>query len=104
MSWPRPTSIRRIEGETRSRIGGDEQQISNLQTMYGAITFKHLLLPVWLMAYRYKDETYQILVNATTGELTGDRPYSGWKIAFATISGTLLAVVLFFIIQAINRN
>jgi predicted RNA-binding Zn-ribbon protein involved in translation (DUF1610 family) len=93
-----------IEGETRSRIGGDEQQISDLQTMYGAITFKHLLLPVWLMAYRYKDKTYQILVNATTGELNGDRPYSGWKIAFATISGLISAAVVYFIIQAVNQH
>jgi hypothetical protein len=93
-----------IEGETRSRIGGDEQRIDNIQTVYGAITFKHLLLPVWLMAYRYRDRTYQILVNATTGELDGERPYSGWKIALATLAGVFSAVVVFFIIQALNRN
>ena len=62
-----------------------------MQTTYGAVTFKHLLLPVWLMAYRYNEKTYQILVNATTGELDGERPYSAWKIATAIIMGTLLA-------------
>ncbi len=93
-----------IEGETRTRIGGDEQRIENIQTVYGAITFKHLLLPVWLMAYRYKDRTYQILVNATTGELNGDRPYSGWKIAFASVLGVVLAAVVYFVIQSLNRH
>ena len=81
-----------------------EQRIENIQTVYGAITFKHLLLPVWLMAYRYRERTYQILVNATTGELDGERPYSGWKIALASISATLLAAIVFLVIQALNHN
>ena len=86
-----------IESETRSRIGGDEQVIDDIQTAYGAVTFKHLLLPVWLMAYRYRDRTYQILVNATTGELDGERPYSPWKIAAASIAGALLTIGLIFL-------
>ena len=46
------------------------------------VTFKHLLLPIWLATYRYRDQLYQILVNARTGEVQGRRPYSVWKIFF----------------------
>ena len=28
-----------------------------------AITFKHILLPIWLAYYRYRNDSYQILVN-----------------------------------------
>ena len=56
------------------------------------MTFKHLLLPVWLLAYRYRERVFQVLVNASTGEVDGERPYSAWKIATAIIAGTLLAV------------
>jgi predicted RNA-binding Zn-ribbon protein involved in translation (DUF1610 family) len=91
----------KVQAEARSRIGGDEQIIDDVQTTYGAVTFKHLLLPVWLMVYRYNERTYQILVNATTGELDGERPYSPWKIATAIIAGTLLAVG--FIIFATHK-
>ncbi|MDQ3521729.1 MAG: hypothetical protein M3434_05250, partial [Gemmatimonadota bacterium] len=44
----------RIEQSVCADIGGDTQQIYQLDTRYSNITFKHLLLPVWISAYRYK--------------------------------------------------
>ena len=76
--------------EVRQRIGGDTQQVHSQQTNYSAITFKHILLPVWLMAYRYRDKTYQVMMNAATGEVSGHRPYSWVKIGFAVIMATIL--------------
>jgi predicted RNA-binding Zn-ribbon protein involved in translation (DUF1610 family) len=78
-----------IETSIRQAIGGDEQQIHSADTRYGSITFKHVLLPVWLSAYRFRDRIYRILINARTGEVQGERPYSPWKIA-----GAILAVLI----------
>ena len=78
--------------EVRQRIGGDTQQVHSQQTNYSAITFKHILLPVWLMAYRYRDKTYQVMMNAATGEVSGHRPYSWVKIGFAMLLATILIV------------
>jgi len=39
-----------------------------------AVTFLHLLLPVWIGAYRFQAKVYQVLVNARTGEVQGERP------------------------------
>ncbi len=78
--------------EVRQRIGGDTQQVHSQQTNYSAITFKHILLPVWLMAYRYRDKTYQVMMNAATGEVSGHRPYSWVKIGFAVLLATILIV------------
>jgi predicted RNA-binding Zn-ribbon protein involved in translation (DUF1610 family) len=61
-------------------IGGDHQQLHSVQTQHTAITFKHVLQPVWLAPYRYRDKLYRIAVNARTGEVVGTRPYSFWKI------------------------
>lgn len=72
-------------------IGGDEQQVTTLDSSYNDITFKHILLPVWLSSYRYKDKVYRFLVNARTGEVQGERPYSAAKIAALVI--TILVVV-----------
>jgi DNA-directed RNA polymerase subunit RPC12/RpoP len=74
-----------IRSEIRRDIGGDEQRIHSVRTRYGKITFKHLLLPVWLSAYRFREKIYRILINARTGEVQGERPYSAWKIAAAVI-------------------
>ena len=84
-----------IVSDVRGLIGGDEQRVTEIKTRYDAITFKHLLLPVWLLAYRYQDKSYQILINAVTGEVQGERPYSFWKITLTVLS--VLAVIGLFV-------
>lgn len=80
-----------IRAACRRNIGGDVQQITSLDTHYENITFKHILLPVWLSAYRYKDKVYRFMVNGRTGEVQGERPYSFWKIFFAVV--TVLVII-----------
>jgi DNA-directed RNA polymerase subunit RPC12/RpoP len=80
-----------IADDVRARIGGDEQRIHWIDTQYHALTFKHLLLPAWLMAYRYRDKLYQVMVNAATGEVQGERPYSWIKITLAIVAGIAAA-------------
>jgi DNA-directed RNA polymerase subunit RPC12/RpoP len=70
-----------IVGLIRRDIGGDHQTIDAKQTRYLAVTFKHLLLPVWVAHYRYHDRLFQILINGRTGRLAGERPWSWAKIA-----------------------
>lgn len=78
-------------------IGGDEQRVHSISTDYNAITFKHILLPVWLCAYRYQNQRYQVMVNARTAEVQGERPYSVWKITAAVVSGVVLAGVMYLL-------
>ncbi len=91
-------SARIIEGDVRSNIGGDEQRISNITTHYSGITFKHLLLPVYVGAYRLNQKVYQIVINGRTGEVQGDRPYSALKITLLIL--TILFVIGFFLLLA----
>jgi predicted RNA-binding Zn-ribbon protein involved in translation (DUF1610 family) len=86
-----------IADDVRSRIGGDEQRIDSVKSRYDAISYKHLLLPVWLLAYRFHDKTYQVIVNASTGEVQGERPYSWIKITLfvitiATVVGAIILI------------
>ncbi|MEX0704777.1 MAG: hypothetical protein WD069_21950 [Planctomycetales bacterium] len=86
---------RRIDEALRedvgARIGGDTQRIHSIDTRHDALTFKHLLLPVWLLAYRFHDKPYQVLVNAATGEIQGERPWSWVKIALAVLAALAVA-------------
>lgn len=82
-----------ISDDIRRDIGGDEQQIDQQRTHYSAVTFKHILLPVYVSAYRYRHQIYQVLINGRTGEVQGDRPYSVWKIL-------LLILFVLFVIGA----
>lgn len=74
-------------------IGGNHQQITAARSQYDDITFKHILLPVWISAYRYRDRTYRFIVNARTGQVQGERPWSVLKIALAVI-GILVALLI----------
>lgn len=85
-----------IESDVRTDIGGDEQSIDSLDTAYGNTMFRHLLLPVWIGAYRFRNKVYQVAVNASTGEVQGERPYSPIKIALlvALILAIIAVIVL----------
>jgi predicted RNA-binding Zn-ribbon protein involved in translation (DUF1610 family) len=89
-----------IRQAIRRDIGGDTQRIHSMTTHYDDITFKHILLPVWLSAYRYQEKVYQFMINARTGEVQGERPWSWIKItlaalgAAAVIGGIVTTIVM----------
>ena len=82
----------KVEQLVRADIGGDHQRISSVNTQYSHLTFKHILLPMWVSAYLYGGKTYRFVVNGQTGEVQGESPKSGWKIFFLVCA---ILVVLF---------
>ncbi|MFP4356311.1 MAG: hypothetical protein ACLFUJ_14430 [Phycisphaerae bacterium] len=89
-----------IRTDVRHDIGGDEQRIHSVRTQHDDVTFKHLLLPVWISAYRFGEEVYRFLVNARTGEVQGERPWSWIKIALAVLAVlAVVAVIACFVTQ-----
>ncbi|HRG91248.1 MAG TPA: hypothetical protein PLW44_19630, partial [Chitinophagales bacterium] len=72
-------------------IGGDHQRISSSSSAYNNITFKHILLPIWISAYSYNNKVYNFMINGRTGEVQGQRPYSAIKIFFFVL--VVLAIV-----------
>jgi ribosomal protein S27E len=74
-------------------IGGDVQSVDDIRTDYENVTFKHILLPVWIGAYRFQGKVYQVIVNARTGEVQGERPFSALKIALAILAAIILAAI-----------
>jgi len=84
-----------IEVDVRGRIGGDRQRIHRIDTHWGALTFKHVLLPTWLLSYRYRDKTYPLVVNGVTGEVQGDRPWAWLKILLLVLlAGAAIAAAV----------
>jgi hypothetical protein len=87
-----------IHRDVKFDIGGDAQRVSAVDTKIGTLTFKHVLLPVWLAAYKYRGKTYRFVVNGQTGRVQGERPYSAFKITIAVIVGLILAGIVGFVI------
>lgn len=58
-----------------------------------------VLLPVWIMAYRFRDRVFRFLVNGQTGRATGQAPTSWTKITVAILI-TILAILLLLMLLA----
>lgn len=85
-----------IRTDVARAIGGDQQRIHDLRTRHSETTFKHVLLPVWTAGFRFRDESFRFVVNARTGKVRGERPWSRVKIALAVLAGlVVLAAALF---------
>jgi Zn finger protein HypA/HybF involved in hydrogenase expression len=83
-----------IESTIRADIGGDTQRIHSYSTNHANVTFKLFFLPLWLSSFRYDDKVFRFVVNARTGEGTGERPWSVIKIVLAVLAvSTIIAAI-----------
>jgi hypothetical protein len=87
---------RTIERWICQDIGGDEQRVLSANTVYSKVFFLHLLLPVWIGAYQFQNKVYHVVVNARTGDVAGERPYSAWKIGF--LVAAIIAIIAVIVI------
>ncbi|MFT5742377.1 MAG: DNA-directed RNA polymerase subunit RPC12/RpoP [Paracoccaceae bacterium] len=87
-----------IVRDVKFDIGGDRQRVHGIDTDISDVTFKHILLPVWMAAYKYRGKSYRFVVNGRTGRVQGERPYSAWKIAFAVVIGLIVAGIAGYVI------
>ena len=82
-----------IEEQIRDRKNADHVRSLRFSTRYRNITYKYLLLPVWISSYKYKEKIYQFMVNGQTGKVSGKTPVSVPKIII-TVLGAAAAVLL----------
>jgi hypothetical protein len=87
----------RLNSEIRSTIGGDEIRLLNIHSEYDNVTFKHLLLPLWLSSYTYKQKLYHFMINGQSGAVSGEYPKSPLKIALAILGGCLVVALLYYL-------
>ena len=93
-----------IRNSVRKDIGGDLQQITTLSTNFKDITFKHILLPIWISAYRYNGKVYRFMINGRTGEVQGERPYSVVKIVMTVVGVIAAGVAAYFLWQKFGHH
>lgn len=87
--------VREQERRCSADVPGDTQRNLRVHNEFGEPRWKHVLLPVWSLHYRFGDEVYQVLVHGQTGRVVGQAPLSWLKIlgAVLAIAGAALGVV-----------
>ena len=88
---------REMERLCSAEVPGDTQRNLQVETDYSGQTFKHILVPIWLLNYHYGARNFQVVVNGYTAAIAGQYPKSWLKITFAILGILLLvAIVMFF--------
>jgi hypothetical protein len=83
-----------------AQIPGDTYRNLHIQPTYSGQTFKHILVPIWLLTYNFGAKAYQVVVNGVTGRMAGDYPKSFWKILFLV----LLAIIVILVIVMLGQE
>ena len=77
-------------------IPGDTYQNLQVSPHWSGRTFKHVLVPVYVMTYVYGRTSYQVVVNASNGRMGGTFPISWVKVA-------LIVMAILIVLLIVNR-
>lgn len=91
----------KINGAINSKIlrenNADHVRNVVVQSNFSKITFKYLLLPVWVSSFKYNDKVYNFMVNGQTGKVYGKSPVSALKVIL-TILVIIAVIALIYIL------
>lgn len=73
-----------------------------LQVDYAKETFKHVILPIYITAYYFKGQTYNVIINGETGNIYGEYPKSKVKI-FLIVLAILLVIALVYLYSTYSQ-
>ncbi|MCM1136585.1 MAG: hypothetical protein NC400_13550 [Clostridium sp.] len=88
-----------IEKEIIRKNQADQVRNLRISTRFSHLTYKYLLLPVWISSYKYKDKIYQFMVNGQTGKVSGKTPISVPKVIIASVAAVLLLALIIWLSQ-----
>lgn len=95
-SVARQGAVREMERLHAFEIKTSEELLEvNTSSVATELQGRSLLLPVWIGAYRYKDKSYRVVVNARSGKITAEAPISWIKVGLvvASVLGVIGAIV-----------
>jgi DNA-directed RNA polymerase subunit RPC12/RpoP len=92
-----------VQRDVAAFLPGDTHRSLNVRTNFSSINSDLILVPIYLLAYRYRDKVYRFLVNGQTGKLDGDKPISGKRIAIAVAAGIVLIALVVLTFGLLSR-
>ena len=92
----------KLAAEIRDKVARDHstQYVDSVRftSTHSNVTYKYLLLPVWMSSFEYKQKNYRFMVNGRSGRVGGKYPVSPLRVAIAVLLGLSLAALLAFLI------
>jgi predicted RNA-binding Zn-ribbon protein involved in translation (DUF1610 family) len=88
-----------IRSKVRSERHADAVDSINFNPVFSDVTYKYLLLPVYLSSFKYKNKIFQFMVNGQTGKVGGKAPVSALRVLLAVLIGLALIALFVYISQ-----
>ncbi len=85
---------RRITSGIERQVHGDVVQVVSVSTDYDDITYKHILLPIWISSFHFNNKVYRFLVNGQTGKVSGNAPISALKVTIVSLVAIVVIAIL----------
>tara|TARA_R110002072_G_scaffold19443_48_gene72157 strand:- start:7964 stop:9157 length:1194 start_codon:yes stop_codon:yes gene_type:complete len=85
---------RRCSGD----VPGDTQRFLRVQNRITDVHWKHLLVPVWTVSYRFGGKSWPVVVHGQSGNVVGKAPLSWWKILGVSLGVVALIALVFAIL------
>lgn len=73
-----------------SQYSHDTVQYLDVRTSYANVTYKYMLLPMYIGNYSYKNKPYSFYINGRSGKMTGKSPVSPFRVSLAVAIGAVL--------------
>lgn len=61
----------KLQAMCARQVPGDTHRNLEVTADYSGQTFKHILVPVWLLSYNYGARAFQVVINGYTGAIAG---------------------------------
>ena len=85
-----------ITYKIRREKSADTVSSLRFSTTHDDITYKYLMLPIWLSSFRYKEKIYRFMVNGQTGQVGGDAPISPLRVTIAVILSLITIAIIWY--------
>lgn len=82
-----------------AQVPGDTHRNLQVNCDYSGQTFKHILVPIWLLTYNYGARNFQVVLNGYTGAIAGKYPKSWIKITLAVLGGLGVIALLLLLMN-----
>ncbi len=94
-------SRERMDAEVRqmcaANVPGDTHRNLRVSSRYSDQTFKHILVPVWLLTFDYGAKSFQAVINGYTGQIAGEYPKSWVKILLLILTIAAMAGLIWLL-------
>lgn len=94
----RTTMQERVKQAILSQYDYDRVDTVNVNMNCSNITYKYVLLPVYVGHCNYVKKLYNFFINGQTGKVSGKTPVSAWRVALVALLGVAAAVGLGFLL------